>query len=589
MAFPRAAVVIGVGRVAGMAPLTGAVPMAKSVAAWLVDPSEGYEVELLTDEHGPVTAAQVEAAIGRFVTEPPRYRQLLVYFIGHGLWHGRADRWLLSGAARQGSQAINLDGAMELARYSGIPNVIFVSDACRSLPASLPQANVQGIDAFPSIAGIARPSKVDVFKATTDARAAYEIPDPNGAGRVPVLSWALRRAFTAPQPDMVLSVRVAGRDLAVVPNRRLEPFLQEAVDDVLAPVDPYLTQHIEAIVPSADDVYIARMNGQPVPLNMPGGGRRGGARRTGTARAAGRTEDWLSAAERDSPLASAPRELLPVAEVGQFESGCGLTVRGAVLAEVLASGQHGAVNVDLFEPGTGTDGDPAIARVHSGAKAGSLLLRFADRSGAVVPFVRGHITHVSVAEAGVSQIAMVPCHPGPEWVLFAQVQERTRVDRLRAALSAAMQEQRFLVSSEDQARRLDASIRRLTLLDPSLGLYAAHAFAQLGQFDRVGVIAERVRKELGVGLYDLELLSRPPGEALPSVDLAPFCPLLSQTWSLLRAHRAELPEHLASAQPHLRNALWTSFEAEGVEAIARALRRPEVHDQADNTQQGPSP
>ena len=587
MAFPRAAVVIGVGNVKPMEPLTAAAPLAASVRDWLV--GEGYEVELLTDADEPVTADQVEGAIRQFVTEPPRYRQLLVYFIGHGLWHGRADRWLLSRAAKQSSQAINLQGAMDLARYSGISNVIFISDACRSLPANWGEANVQGVDAFPTLNGIAKLSKVDVFKATADARPAYEVDEPGGAGRTSVLSWALRRAFEAPEQDMVITVcDEDGQDVDVVPNRRLERFLQDTVDDVLAGIRPNLSQRVEAIVPSEDDVYIARVSSGPAPPPMARGAPRsaGGLvrlRRSVGQRGAGgddalvarsaleRTDDLLAAAEFGSRLPPVPQELLPVPDIGHFESQCGLTVRGAVLSEVLADGEGGTSSVELLHRGE-TRG-AAVVRVHPSALAGSLLLRFEDDRGAVVPFICGFIAHVTVSPAGVSQVAFVPSNTSPRWQDYER--NRERIDKLRAAVSEAIESNSFVVSSEVQAQKLAGAIRHLKRLDPTLGLYAAQAYAQAGLFEHVRDVARYLRQDLGVGLYDVELLGLQRGESIDGYGLAPFCPLLSQTWSLLRARGVELPDFLQQAQQYLRNALWTSFEPEGVELIAEAIKPEE--------------
>jgi len=565
-------VVIGVDRVGNLASLQAAASVATSMAEWLE--TEGYAVALLTDaDGGRVTASQVEEAIGKFVTAPPRYRQLLVYFTGHGLWQGRADRWLLSDAARQSSQAINLNGAMELARYSGIDNVIFVSDACRSLPGTFGQAVVQGTDAFPTIDGINEPSKVDVFKATTDARPAYEVPEPGGTGQTSVLSWALRRAFQAPQKEMVATVEEAGASVDVVPNRRLERFLQDTVDDVLFDIRPGLSQRIEAIVPSADDVYIARVTGRALPVRPQGGGRRSGGGAPATLSAVEQTDDLLAAAEFGGPMPKANRMLLPVPDVGHFESQCGLTVRGAALRDVLASNRGaGNTGIDLLDHGGGQQA--AIVRLHPADSAGSLLLRFADGRGAVVPFFQGYIAHVSVSTAGVSQIAFVPSDNHPRWQDYRE--QRERIDQLRALIAEAIEADRFVLTGEVAAHQLADTIRTFKHLDPTLGLYAAHAYAQAGRFEQVRDLAVHLRNDLGAGLFDVELLGLKRGEAMHAAGVAPFSPLLSQTWSLLRARGVALPRALQQAQTHLCNSLWTTFEPEGVTSIANAMQEGEI-------------
>ena len=113
-------------------------------------------------------------AIEAFVTSPPQYHLLVVYFSGHGYWQARADLWLLSGAPTKPQEAINLRAAIDLARYSGIPNVVFISDACRSIPNTRGGAYVDGIAAFPSYDDVVDESKVDSIKATSEARPAYE-------------------------------------------------------------------------------------------------------------------------------------------------------------------------------------------------------------------------------------------------------------------------------------------------------------------------------------------------------------------------------------------------------------------------------
>ena len=229
------------------------------MAGWLS--SEGFDVALLTDEGAAVHSAQVEEALAQFITVPPRYKLLVVYFSGHGYWHARADRWLLSGAPARGSDAINLRGAMDLARYSGIETVVFFSDACRSIPQTAQEQRIEGVNGFPNLADFDVPNKVDAFKATSDAQSAYEIPlalepgEPLACRSVLTTAWLA--AYEEASADMVIQVNEDGRKVLVVPNRRLEGFLQRKVDELLAARnDPTLRQDLDVNVPSADDVYV---------------------------------------------------------------------------------------------------------------------------------------------------------------------------------------------------------------------------------------------------------------------------------------------------------------------------------------------
>jgi hypothetical protein len=263
----KAAVVIGVNKTGKLAPLESAAAGAKRVATWLE--AEGFEVKCITDEAGPVDTNQIEKAVDTFVTLPPRYHLLVIYFSGHGYWQARSDQWLLSGAPVKSKEAVNLETAMYLAKYSGIPNVVFISDACRSIPDSRTGALVEGIGLFPNYDEIKTSSKIDYFKATSEALPAWE-GSINGEPQS-VLTAALRSAYEEPDEDMIRQVTEDGKTVEVVPNRRLEEYLQRKIDDLLAKIDPNLSQRIEAQVPSSDEVYIARVRRPTLKAAMPSG------------------------------------------------------------------------------------------------------------------------------------------------------------------------------------------------------------------------------------------------------------------------------------------------------------------------------
>jgi hypothetical protein len=50
-------------------------------------------------------------------------------------------------------------------------------------------------------------------------------------------------------------------------------------------------------------------------------------------------------------------------------------------------------------------------------------------------------------------------------------------------------------------------------------------------------------------------------------NTAPFCPMLSQGWNLLRAKQVLLPPVVEAARDHLRPALWTTFDRQGMTAL----------------------
>lgn len=591
----KAAIVIGVDHVERLVPLEAAAICARGVAAWLGD--EGYDVECLTDEQEPVTTARVDAAIDRFVTSPPRYHQLLVYFSGHGYWQARADVWLLSKAARKTSEAINLDGAIDLARYSGIPNVIFVSDACRSLPDARTAALVTGIDAFPLFDGIDTQSKIDVFRATGDAREAYEAKV-NGQP-TSMLTFALRSAFREPSDDMV--AEIDGN--RVVPNRRLEAYLQSKIDETLAAVDINLRQRIEASVPSDDRVYIARVEvPPPSPRSAPPSGSdpvlpdapaepalrpppppsvardaADGLERMLTRIDLAPDAGPLELPYEDQKTARRVASLLPGPLVDHFESQCGFSIFGARVSEAIVSDPKGALAVELLERGDG-EGSPGVVRcwgaVGGEHPGGSVLLRFDDGRVAVLAALAGYIGHLTVGRTGVRNVSYVPSANHNRFGAYQQKHER--LDKLRALVALAADENVFRLGTDREARTLADEIRLEKALDPTLGLYAAHAYAQASDVERVRSVAEYMRHDLDADLFDLRVLASRRGQPPPDLPVLPFCPLLTQTWNLLRPRGIELPPVLLQARAWLANSLWTTFESHAWEPLSDAVKSGEL-------------
>lgn len=581
----KAAIVIGVDKTGGLTPLKSAATCAKEVADWLE--KEGYDVECLTDDNEPVTNDRVTTAIERFVTSPPRYHQLVVYFSGHGYWYARSDIWLFSKAPLKTHEGINLDGAIDLARYSGIPNVVFVSDACRSIPDARTGANMKSIDAFPNFADVVDTSKIDVFKATSDAQQAYELVI-DGKPRS-VLTHALLSAYVEPTPDMVREIKQNGTTISIVPNRRLEDFLQEKVNTTLAQKDIKLSQKIEVNVPSSDDVYIASVK-RSGRVSPPTRGLGGAALPPGpppsverdVARGIDRALSERGVAHTDEPIAldfeqpETSRQFdsrLPVTRVDHFESQCGFSVTGTRIVGARCTLGRANARIELLSSGNGSD-DPGVLRVWDALPGVSVLIQFDDGRCAVVAALAGYIGHVVCEANGVTNVSYVPSSNHPRWYDYER--RRKRVDRLRALVALAADHNVFRLRSVREATALGDQIRVEKALDPTLGLYAAHAFSQAGEIKRIESVAAYMRADLNVDLFDLRVLASRKFDYGGGTKVLPFCPLLTQTWNLLRPRRVNLPGVLTQASAYLCDSLWTTFEPEGAKLVQLAMEKGEL-------------
>ena len=202
----RAAVVIGLDNAAGLLGLSDAVGAAKRFATWAT--KERFDsVELLTDA-GDTTVRldDILAAVTQAVKD--ECDQLVIYFSGHGFLRG-SEIWVLSNGTTNANEAVDLGGSIEFARDSGIAHVIFISDACRSLPANIRVSRIQGGVIFP-LSNPAPPPRasIDLFYATLPGDVALEVKDIDAVdGHKAVFTSCLLEGLKGELPSCARSAR----------------------------------------------------------------------------------------------------------------------------------------------------------------------------------------------------------------------------------------------------------------------------------------------------------------------------------------------------------------------------------------------
>lgn len=585
----RAAVLIGVNTVRGVTDhLKAAVQGAKDVERWLR--LEGFDTECVTDENKKVTAQLVREAIEKFVKVPPRYDLLLVYFSGHGYWQSRSDLWLLSDAPSATSEAINLTGAMDLAKYSGIPNVVFISDACRVLPATLGGAFVQGIDAFPFHEEIKTPSKIDVFRATSTNKVAYEVKHHNQS--FSVLTAAIMSAFSQPEEWTVREVNEGKEMISVVPNRRLEKMLQDRVNDILAAIDPLLQQTIEASVPSDDDIYVARVNDNSKlpywsvepkgPITMPPGrekippsGKIGNQANLLVADVLSQGRS-LAGPRRLKEWSEALRQkvdnFLPNGDFKDLTMECGFVVKGAITQTILpipskiGKSSIAAIKNDSLQAYK-VILDPKLP-------VASFLISLNNGKGSIIPALKGYIGEIVFSEEGLANVNYLPSsfYKVPKTDDLSLSSTRS-IHLLRALIAVALNDDAFRVSDVKQFADL------VRANDPTLGLYAAHALSHGGMDHWILFIMEQMRKVIFSDFFDVRLLARRlGGNAASNVPVTPACPMLTQSWNLLRSRGVTLTRVLEESRQYLCDSLWTTYDSTGMSLLLGALKEGELHE-----------
>lgn len=262
----RAAVSIGVDRVVGMGPLTHAARSARKFARWAKE--QGCDVALFVDDaprrggQRQVLRRDILSAIKKFVNTGV-YTQLIVYFGGHGILKAPgAEIWLLSDAGDDAAEGVNLLTDVEHARLTGIPHVVFISDACRVTPVGLKQSAINGANIFPNKASPwDAETEVDIYFATKPGDPAHEEPAQiqNGYG---IFTRCFLKLVNHPTPDMIQQITVRRTPLSIITSDSLKPVLVKQVRKEVQSFGPQYRQKPQIRVESELPLFIATA---PVP------------------------------------------------------------------------------------------------------------------------------------------------------------------------------------------------------------------------------------------------------------------------------------------------------------------------------------
>src|SRR5882757_7851326 len=255
----RIAIVIGVNKPKKLTPLQGAVTDALAFGVWIA--KQGFdEVKTFTDDKNAVAYQDIFAEVDR-VVKAATYSQLVIYFAGHGFQNGGSEVWLLSGAPNNPGEAISVEASVMASRESGLTSVVFISDACRSIPSGMPDSNVFGISIFPNEAlnRQTRP-EVDRLFATLPSLVAVEAAKADDkARRGGIFTREFMQSYHNPPHDLIERVPENGELVEVVTNRKLKDLVREMVEDAAFGEMPKAGQLPEFILESVQ-AYVGRVD-----------------------------------------------------------------------------------------------------------------------------------------------------------------------------------------------------------------------------------------------------------------------------------------------------------------------------------------
>lgn len=552
----------------------------------------------------PVTVGLIADWVRHFVEQDP-VEQLIVYFSGHGCVVGRSEFWLLSDAPNDVNAAINLEVSVEAATSGSINHVIFISDACRTVPKDVRQGKIHGAGIFPNLVEQDYTCGVDMFYATRLGAPALEVPERVGADDI----------YKAAYTEVLFDVLRGGKP-QVVHEGFIRPMpLKDALKSLvpaylLALGQPLVVnQDPDARICSGGDAWVARFDlkkpqGEPL-APRPGSGPRGGDWFEGDAldtEGGALPTDPMSAGAPPLPPLSAEglvahvlrhpseaggmalpplhalneqaTELLDLAVIAANRQppctlqASGLIVMGRKARRVVCREYDGNIRREAgaYHPAPGEKPVPYAAWEFEdiwGAKLA--VVELSDGSGMPVPLFHGCVALLEWDKQGRVALRYDP--------LAAQVDpdDMRELRWLRALVEQAAKQNVFELDKAT-ARILDRRMERLQFVDPALALYAAYAYREIGELGRIRALQDYLFQSLGVRLFDLALLSRDllHGGALQP-DVIPLTPLLASGWILMDALGPQLPEELRELRQYDTGELWAHYSPEGMQRLQAVL------------------
>ncbi len=594
-----AVVAIGVDVTGGLTRLQGAASGAEKFAKWA--DLQGMHVVQLLDDTGPITLDRVVGTIEGIVNART-YQKLIIFFAGHGFLTGpQSELWLLSRAPDRPHEAINVELSRTNARYCGIPHVIFVSDACRSGGPSHRHRSVFGGSAFPTPANYNQTTEVDTFYATRPGDPANEYRDDAEATNNyrGIFTECLLNTLDGHVLGAVTEFEVRGESRWLIASRQVRDCMAREVPRRAQQISIKIRQKPEGLVESVLPDYFGELHTRPgvsrganvdasaEPTSDPaapdlrtlvvqgiymtrndklsdiGGGLGGslgglGGFLGGAGAAQPKFNDeqvaqLLSKADRTEPgFGEEINSIIEAQGRKSFETACGFTVYDTVRSVVVGNG----CRYDLWNDHN--NDNVSHIRVHDpdDYPSSSILIELQGGTGAVLAVVPNFIGTVLIDSGRVVSVRYTPTPNSP--LRGEEYESAANRITFRHALAATAARRGVFDANINPFDYL-STVYGFTADDPALGIYTAYALHSKGQMRRVREVSAEMKRIPKLHLFDIALLA----DELDSYTVAPFCPLLTQGWSLLPLSPRS-NEALQELRPHLLPALWTTLTPEGV-------------------------
>ena len=211
--------------------------------------------------------------------------------------------------------------------------------------------------------------------------------------------------------------------------------------------------------------------------------------------------------------------------------------------------------------------EPWLVRIWPTGPAHNTLFELEDGRALVLPALRHFIATISFEDGELRNVAYEPSANTDRWQEYMAMKDE--LTTLRSLIAASADVGGFRLDRAD-ALKLADRIRFVKGVDPTMALYAAYTYHNLGRRDLIRDMQRYLREGLQMTLFDVAMMAS--DKSVPREEIFPFAPLLAQGWSLIDAFGVDVSDGVSSLRRHVGTSLWTIYDKDAIPTLRTAMK-----------------
>lgn len=606
---------IGINNTEGLQPLQGAVKGAADFAGW--GNSQGYRTTLITDESGDVSQNQIFTEINKIVNAK-NCEKLIIFFSGHGILRSPSQEiWLLNQAGNNPNESVNLTESIEYARLSGIPYIVFISDACRVLPKEL-QFTGNGSLIFPIRPDTGQDCFIDLLYATRPGNPASEVSVSKSSEKFGLFTQTVVEVLKGDYPELIkqdagvsLNSYYDAQSLAsdkdykklaggswFINTINSEESIKSLVSEKAKAISislkqspeiriqyqnpkPHLSEFDDSaaknmLLSSKKEIKIKTSADKMIVKGVQENLQTGMETLKIDNRSFKSILNGFESIPNSIDMYDIKSNLVKNSEIifdakgkPAFETYTGFSVTGAKVKEVLINCNH---DIEYYN-------ENVNIRVYKESQTFSALIVLNNGQSVPVAVLDGYIGTLVFKKNRLLTINYTPSRNTFKYAFYEQFEDK--ISFVRAFVAGAANEgfdYSKVFENEFNDQRLffsDAGsyLRQEKSLDPSLGLYAVYAYMQQGKTKDIESVYRFMQMEPDNMIFDVAMLA---GELENQFNTAPFCPMIALGWAYNGKFKNVVNNGVMEASKTILPNLWTTFDKRGTAILKELFKLNEI-------------